>query len=135
VVSDLAGRANLTTMAEEMGVKADAAQEIETLREIKEAEARGLSYEGAEASVSLLLKRKQSDYVPPFSMIDYQVMVGVRKGVEFVEATVRLQVGDEIMHTAGDGNGPVGALDSALRKALASRFARLSQIQLADYKV
>lgn len=135
VVSDLAGRANLTTMAEEMGVKPDAAHEIETLREIKEAEARGFSYEGAEASVSLLLKRKQSDYVPPFSMIDYQVMVGVRKGVEFVEATIRLQVGDEIMHTAGDGNGPVGALDSALRKALASRFACLSQIQLADYKV
>jgi 2-isopropylmalate synthase len=135
VVSDLAGRANVTTMAEELGVSVDAQMEEETLRTIKEAEARGLSYEGAEASVSLLMKRKASDYRPPFSVLDYQAMVGRRQGTEFVEATVRLRVGNEVVHTAGDGNGPVSALDSALRKALAVHYPTLEQIHLADYKV
>jgi len=135
VVSDLAGRANVTTMAEELGVSVDAQLEEETLRSIKEAEARGLSYEGAEASVSLLMKRKATDYRPPFEVLDYQAMVGRRQGTEFVEATVRLRVGDQVVHTAGDGNGPVSALDSALRKALALHYPTLEQIHLADYKV
>ncbi len=135
VVSDLSGRANVTSMAEEMGVEVDARLELETLKEIKDAEARGLSYEGAEASVSLLMQRKSENYQPPFEVLDYQVMVGSRQGTEFVEATVRLRVKGEIVHTAGDGNGPVGALDSALRKALASRYERLGDIHLADYKV
>ena len=135
VVSDLAGRANVATMAEEMGVDVDENLELETLREIKEAEARGLSYEGAEASVSLLMQRKAKGYVPPFEVLDYQAMVGRRQGTEFVEATVRLRVGGEIVHTAGDGNGPVGALDSALRKALSAHYDRLFDIHLSDYKV
>ncbi len=135
VVSDLAGRANVATMAEEMGVEVSADLELETLQEIKAAEARGLSYEGAEASVSLLMQRKHSDYKPPFVVLDYQAMVGSRQGTEFVEATVRLEVDGQIVHTAGDGNGPVGALDSALRKALGSHFAHLGEIHLADYKV
>lgn len=135
VVSDLSGRANVASMAEGMGVTVDADLELETLREIKEAESRGLSYEGAEASVTLLLQRKQAGYHPPFEVLDYQAMVGRRQGTEFVEATVRLQVQGQVIHTAGDGNGPVGALDSALRKALSSHYAQLSNIHLADYKV
>jgi 2-isopropylmalate synthase len=135
VVSDLAGRANVASMAEEMGVNTDAQLELETLQAIKEAEARGLSYEGAEASVSLLMKRKARDYVPPFEVLDYQALVGRRQGTEFVEATVRLRIGQEIVHTAGDGNGPVSALDSALRKALTGHYPSLDGIHLADYKV
>lgn len=135
VVSDLAGRANVASMAEEMGVVVDARLELETLQAIKDAEARGLSYEGAEASVSLLMKRKATDYVAPFEVLDYQALVGRRQGTEFVEATVRLRVGSEIVHTAGDGNGPVSALDSALRKALGAHYPELEEIHLADYKV
>ncbi|HSC88198.1 MAG TPA: citramalate synthase [Polyangiaceae bacterium] len=135
VVSELSGRANVLSKAEELGVQVDAGLELAALEAIKEAEARGLSFEGAEASVSLLLQRKSPDYRPPFKVVDYQVMVGQRQGVEFVEATVRLDVGGEIVHTAGDGNGPVGAIDSALRKALTPRFPRIDELQLADFKV
>src|SRR5690606_1682637 len=101
----------------------------------KRAEARGLSYEGAEASVALLLQRRAEDFTPLFELLDYQAIVGKRGGVAFVEATVRIRVGEEVVHTAGDGNGPVSALDSALRKALLPFYPDLAQILLADYKV
>jgi len=135
VVSDLSGRGNVLAKAEELGVLVADGEEVEALEQIKRAEARGLSYEGAEASISLLLRRRQPGYSAPFSILDYQVMVGKRQGVEFVEATVRLEVAGQVVHTAGDGNGPVSALDSALRKALSAHFPALSRIQLADYKV
>jgi len=134
VVSDLSGRGNVLSKAEELGISAEDVAE-ETLEHIKEAEARGLSYEGAEASVHLLLRRKQPGYVPPFRLVDYQTLVGKRQGVEFVEATVRLDVAGQTVHTAGEGNGPVGALDSALRKALTPYFPKLEAVHLADYKV
>lgn len=135
IVSELSGRGNVLSKAEELGLEVDAGQDGAILDAIKEAEARGYSFEGAEASVSLLLRRKTPDYRAPFQVLDYQAMVGRRQGVEFVEATVRIAVGTEIIHTAGDGNGPVGALDSALRKALTPHFPMLAEMQLADFKV
>ncbi len=135
VVSDLSGRGNVLSKAEEMAVKVPEGAEIEALNEIKEAETRGLSYEGAEASVALLLQRKLPDYEAPFEVMDYQAMVGRRKGTEFVEATIRLRVQGEVVHTAGDGNGPVSALDSALRKALMGVYPALEYVHLSDYKV
>lgn len=135
VVSDLAGRGNVLAIAEELGVEVAAGDDLGALQEIKQAETRGLSYEGAEASVSLLLRRRRTDYAPPFEILDYQAMVGRRQGVEFVEATVRLSVRGQVVHTAGDGNGPVSALDSALRKALLPHYPGLGKVQLSDYKV
>jgi len=135
VVSDLSGRGNVLAKAEELGLAVADGEELLALEEIKNAEARGLSYEGAEASVSLLLRRRQAGYQAPFSILDYQVMVGKRQGASFVEATVRLEVAGQVVHTAGDGNGPVSALDSALRKALGTHYPALSGIHLADYKV
>lgn len=135
VVSDLSGRGNVLSKAEELGIDVGEGGDVEALSAIKEAEARGLSYEGAEASVWLLLHRRAADYVSLFEVLDYQAMVGRRQGVEFVEATVRLSVDDQVVHTAGDGNGPVGALDSALRKALVSYYPEIDKIHLADYKV
>ncbi len=135
VVSDLSGRGNVLSIAEELGVEVGDGEELDALQEIKDAEARGLSYEGAEASVSLLLRRRQSQYSPPFEILDYQAMVGRRQGVEFVEATVRLSVRGQVVHTAGDGNGPVSALDSALRKALLPHYPSLGDMHLSDYKV
>lgn len=136
VVSELSGRGNVLAKAEEMGVQVEAGTEVEALREIKEAEARGLSFEGAEASIALLLQRKAADYVPLFSVIDYQVQVGKRRGTEtFAEAVVKVQVGKDTLHTAAEGNGPVSALDGALRKALAPTYPALNEIHLADYKV
>lgn len=135
VVSDLSGRGNVLSKAEELGVDVNEGAGQAALEEIKEAETRGLSYEGAEASVALLLLRKSEGFTPLFQVLDYQAMVGSRQGMQFVEATVRVKVGDELIHTAGDGNGPVGALDSALRKALSPKFPQLERVHLADYKV
>ncbi|MEP7052643.1 MAG: citramalate synthase [Pseudomonadota bacterium] len=136
VVSELSGRGNVLAKAEELGVEVSAGTEVEALREIKEAEARGLSYEGAEASIALLLQRKAQDYVPLFQVIDYQVQVGKRRGTEtFAEAVVKVQVGKNTLHTAGEGNGPVSALAGALRKALAPSYPAVNEIHLADYKV
>lgn len=135
VVSDMSGRGNILSKAEELGMDVSAGADLAALEQIKQAEARGMSYEGAEASVSLLLQRQIESYKPPFTILDYQVMVGQRQGYEFVEATVRLEVHGEIVHTAGDGNGPVSALDSALRKALTPYYPSISQLHLADFKV
>ncbi|HEY3668931.1 MAG TPA: citramalate synthase [Polyangiaceae bacterium] len=136
VVSELSGRGNVLAKAEELGVTVSEGTELETLREIKEAENRGLSYEGAEASIALLLQRKADDYVPLFQVVDYQIQVGKRRGTEtFAEAVVKVQVGKQTLHTAAEGNGPVSALDGALRKALAPSYPAINDIHLADYKV
>jgi 2-isopropylmalate synthase len=136
VVSELSGRGNVMSKAEELGLDVGAGVELEALKDIKDAEARGLSYEAAEASVALLLKRRVQGYSPLFEILDYQVQVGKRRQSEtFAEAVVKLRVGEEILHTAAEGNGPVGALDAALRKALTPVFPMVQDIHLADYKV
>src|SRR5262249_48758275 len=87
-------------------------------------------------TVALMLKRRAPDYRPPFRLVDYKVMVGQRQGqATFAEATVQIAVGEELMHTAAVGNGPVSARDAALRKALRPHHPRIDQIHLVDYKV
>jgi 2-isopropylmalate synthase len=136
VVSELSGRANVLSKAEELGVKVDAGSEIAALQAIKDAESRGMSYESAEASIALLLRRRMTEYQPLFRVLDYQVMVGQRHGSHpFAEAVVKVQVGTQVMHTAAEGTGPVSALDAALRKALTPSYPAVSGIHLADYKV
>jgi 2-isopropylmalate synthase len=135
VVSELSGRGNVLAKANEYGVTVDEGAEVEILEDIKEAEARGFSFEVAEASVAVRLKRRDPDYAPPFRLIDYTVMDGQREGVTFSEATVKIAVGDEVMHTAAEGNGPVSALDVALRKALVPYFPAVEGMRLRDYKV
>jgi 2-isopropylmalate synthase len=106
------------------------------LAEIKSLEAQGFSFEAAEASVALMLKRQQPGYQPPFELIDFAVTVEHRRGRGiFAEATVKVNVDGEVQHTAAEGNGPVNALDAALRKALKPRYPAISAFQLADYKV
>lgn len=139
VVSDLSGRGNLLSKAEEYGLEMDTGDEVaDVLSEIKTLEARGFSFEAAEASVALMLKRQEMYYQPPFEMIDFTVNVEHRAGRGiFAEATVKVRVpgSDEILHTAAEGNGPVNALDLALRKALTPRYPALDKFHLADYKV
>jgi len=136
VVSELSGRGNLLSKAEEWGVKVESGAELEALQAIKEAEANGLAYESAEASVAVLLMRRKPDYVPYFRVLDYQVMVGQRQGSgPYAEAVVKIQVGSQILHTAAEGTGPVSALDVALRKALAPVYPAIHDLHLADYKV
>jgi 2-isopropylmalate synthase len=136
VVSELSGRSNVLSKAEELGLTVSAAHGGEVLEKIKELEAKGFAYEAAEASVALLMSRQQPDYEPPFEVLDFQAGVGRRHGGGmFAEATVKVRIGDEVVHTAGEGNGPVSALDSALRKALRPFFPEVAEIHLSDYKV
>jgi 2-isopropylmalate synthase len=136
VVSELSGRGNVLSKAEELGVTVTEGMDVEALSDIKAAEARGVSYEGAEASVALLLIRKAKDYQPLFRVLDFETRVGRRgAGETYAEATVKLKVGNQTLHTAAEGNGPVSALDAALRKALTPAYPALAGIHLADYKV
>jgi 2-isopropylmalate synthase len=94
-----------------------------------------LSFESAEASVALLLLRKAPGYSPLFQVLDYEAQVG-QKGAElYAEGIVKVRVGDQVLHTVADGNGPVSALDAALRKALAPMYPAVEHLRLADYKV
>jgi len=111
-------------------------QDMEVLEEIKQLEEQGFSFEAAEASVGVMLKRQEPDYEPPFQLVDYVVMVEHRQGRgTFAEATVKVIVDGEVLHTAAEGNGPVNALDAALRKALIPVYPALRDFQLVDYKV
>ncbi len=136
VVSDLSGRGNLLSKAEEHGVEVEGEEVIPVLNEIKELEARGFSFEAAEASVAMMLKRQEMYYKPPFELIDFFVNVEHRSGRGiFAEAMVKVRVDGEVLHTAAEGNGPVNALDLALRKALQPTYPQLGSFHLADYKV
>jgi 2-isopropylmalate synthase len=136
VVSELSGRGSVLSKAEELGVKIGEGADLQTLNEIKEAEARGLSFESAEASVALLLLRKAEGYEPLFEVLEYEALVGQRKDSEtYAEGIVKVRVGKQVLHTVADGNGPVSALDAALRKALAPMYPAVEHMRLADYKV
>jgi 2-isopropylmalate synthase len=137
VVSELSGRANLLSKAEEYGVDiANGASVPQVLQEVKALEAQGFSFEGAEASVVMMLKRQQPDYRPPFELIDFSVTVEHRQGRGiFAEATMKVRLNGKVYHTAAEGNGPVDALDEALRKALIDTYPAVEHIVLSDYKV
>ncbi len=106
------------------------------LAAIKEAEARGAAFEAADASVALILRRHAPDYAAPFQLVEYRVLShGGGPEPVAAEATVKLRVGDRIVHTAAEGEGPVHALDAALHKALVVSYPRVAKISLADYKV
>ena len=137
VVSELSGRGNLLTKAEEFGLQTDSPEAMTAvLEQIKSLESVGFSFEAAEASVALMMQRQTPGYKPPFELIDYVVTVEHRdqRGI-LAEATVKISVEDEVLHTAADGNGPVNALDAALRKALAPIYPSIHMFKLIDYKV
>jgi 2-isopropylmalate synthase len=132
VVSELSGRGNLLAKAEEYGLEMTDG----VLDEIKALEAKGFSFEAAEASVAIMLKRKEPGYRAPFELVDFLVNVEHRAGRGiFAEAMVKVRVDGEVQHTAAEGDGPVNALDTALRKALVTRYPAVAQLRLTDYKV
>jgi 2-isopropylmalate synthase len=136
VVSELSGRGNLVYRAQAEGIDLSREESKKILEEIKSLEHEGFSFEAAEASVDLMLMRTRPDYTPPFELVDFMVVVEHRQGRGLLaEATVKVRVGDEIKHTAAEGNGPVNALNGALRKALNDTYPELSAIHLVDYKV
>ena len=137
VVSELGGRANTRIRAEQLGHQLEGVIDPKVLSDlVKQLESEGLAFEGAEASFELLIRRHQADYVAPFRIVDYTCLVEQRAGRELLaEATVKVEVAGEVLHTAADGNGPVNALDAALRKALRAFYPQLDAVHLYDYKV
>jgi 2-isopropylmalate synthase len=135
VVSELSGRGNVRMRAGEMGFDLRG-QEKAVLERVKELERRGFQFEAAEGSFELLVRRAEAGYLPPFELMDVVVFSERRAGDGMIaEATVKLRVGEETLHTAASGEGPVHAVDRALRKALLPAFPELASVHLTDYKV
>jgi 2-isopropylmalate synthase len=135
VVSEVAGRRNVRLRAEALGL-GGGADEGAVLQRIKELEHQGFQFEAAEGSFEMLVRRSAPDYRAPFELEDFTVIVEKRGGGgSRAQATVRIRIGEEIMHTAAEGDGPVNALDRAVRKALLPHYPALADVHLVDYKV
>ncbi len=138
LVSDLAGRSNIVMKAQELGLKLDnKTPELKTiLARIKELEHEGYEYEAAEASLVLLI-RGILEHNPEllFTVDSYHVSMRGNGHAGVCEATIKVRVGEKITHTVAEGDGPVNALDTALRLALAQQFRELKKVRLTDYKV
>jgi 2-isopropylmalate synthase len=145
VVSDLSGRANVLYKAREMGIdlSRDRPEVREILAELKRLEHEGYQFEAAEASFELLMRRILGQHRPSFTLLGLRVTVekrdpgvaGERGGVCVAEATIRVAVDGQEEHTAAEGDGPVHALDRALRKALGRFYPEIQRVRLVDYKV
>jgi 2-isopropylmalate synthase len=141
LVSDLSGRANLLAKAAEFGVDLQGNQPAvqRLLRELKDLEAQGYAFEGADASFELLMRKAlDGDRTRFFRLIGFRVIDEKRHEDEapIAEATIMLEAPDgAIEHTAAQGNGPVNALDCALRKALGKFYPEIQAVRLHDYKV
>jgi 2-isopropylmalate synthase len=138
LVSELAGRSNVLAKASELGLdlEADAELGARVLDRVKELEHRGYAFEAADASFELLVRREAGRLEDLFELEGYRVIVERRPdGSDLSEATVRLRVKGERVMAAGEGVGPVHALDQGLRRALEDRFPELESIRLVDFKV
>jgi 2-isopropylmalate synthase len=137
LVSELSGRGNILAKAREFGLELDRddPQTKWLVQHLKELEHRGYSYEAADASFEMLIRRLQPGYEAPWNVADFTTLVRKDGGSVHAEATVKVEVGGKVYHTAASGNGPVNALDAALRKALSPKFPALRGVSLHDYKV
>jgi 2-isopropylmalate synthase len=138
LVSDMSGRTNILLKAKELGfnLEPDAPETREITGRVKEREGQGYEYEAAEASLALLIRRVVKHNVQPlFAVDEYHVSVRGDDDGSICEATVKVDVDDKRAHEVAEGDGPVNALDAALRKALVQFFPQLKHVQLTDYKV
>lgn len=135
LVSELSGRSNIVAMATKHNIAEDKELMNQILQEVVERENRGYQYEAAEASFALLVRKLAGTFTPHFELIKYHAEVESRGGEPVTESTIKLIVNDEIRHEVAEGDGPVNALDAALRKALNGHFPALDKMQLVDYKV
>lgn len=139
LVSDLSGRANIIYKAKEFGIDTDSKDPVvlEILEKLKDYENKGFQYEGAEASFEMLMRRANGTEPKFFDLIGFRVIDEKRQEDEppIAEATIMINVGGHVEHTASVGNGPINALDNALRKALEKFFPELKDVSLLDFKV
>ncbi len=136
LVSELSGQSTILSKTAKYQVSHDRALMKRILEQVQDLENAGYEFEAAEASFDLIVKRCMGLYVPKFQRQAYRVNIEVgADGQPLTEATVKVRVGEQTMHTVSEGDGPVNALDGALRKALLGSYPRLNELHLVDYKV
>ncbi len=136
LVSDMAGKASIGKKLSELGIDVDGPVTKEITDTIKNLEFKGYEFEGADASFELLVRRLKDKLTPPFKVEGFRVFIDDAKGKMTAEASVKVRDSEGVLeHTASDGDGPVNALDNALRKALSRFFPEMDRIRLIDYKV
>jgi 2-isopropylmalate synthase len=134
--SELSGKATIRSQAEQAGLEIDAEGAERAIERLKEREHRGYHYEAAPASFELLLRREAGSYEPLFELESFRVTTEKRAdGRVETEATIKVTVDGERYVQVAEGNGPVNALDRALRAAIAGRYPHLGDIELTNYKV
>ncbi len=135
LVSELAGQSNILSKAQEMGLDVNAAQSREMIERVKEMEHQGYQFEGADASLELLIRDAYGQTQDIFTVDSFKMTVEKTSVGMVSEAIVKLRVGDRQVYTVAEGNGPVNALDNALRKALVDFYPDIRNVHLSDYKV
>ncbi len=137
LISDQAGMSSLLYKAKELGVRLKREEEKTRalILDIKNKEAAGYEYEGADASLELYIRKYVSGKKAFFELDGYKVIVEEHRGEIFTEATVKIKVNGETAHTVSEGNGPVNALDNSLRKAISKFYKNINEIRLVDFKV
>ncbi len=138
LVSELSGKSNIAEKLSEYGLEQDSALLARVLDQVQDMENAGYQFEAADASFVLLVERLAGRHRPSFDVMGYHVIVSGQLGQDAstsTEATIKLRVGDTVEHTVSEGDGPVNALDGAVRKALEGHFPRLKEMHLVDYKV
>ena len=136
LISELSGKSNILAELEKAKLTQDKKLAKKILERVQELENEGYQFEAANASFDLLIKKTMGTFKPSFELIKYHVTVEKRKAGEIVtEATVKLKVGDGVEHVVGEGDGPVNALDAALRRSLERFYPNIQEMHLIDYKV
>ncbi len=139
LISDLSGESNILYKATEFGIDLESKDPNvrKILDNLKQLEHEGFQFEGAEGSFEILMKKALGKHKKFFELLGFRVIVEKKEeeGPPFSEATIMVRVGDQIEHTAAVGNGPVNALDNAIRKALEKFYPELKEVKLLDYKV
>jgi len=138
LISELSGKSTILKKAQEMnlGLDKDDTRSKKILKTLQDLEHKGYHFESAEASLELLIKRVMKKFKDFFDLESFRVIMEKERGGKMsTEATIKLRVGKEHEHTATLGDGPVNALDSALRKALKKFYPKIDEMHLVDYKV
>jgi len=138
LISELAGKSNVLykLKGKELGLTKDASLSRKIIDRVKELESQGYEFEGADGSFELLVKKASGEYKKLFSLEGFRVTVEKREDGRLIsEATVKIRLKRKLVHTVAEGNGPVNALDNALRKALDQDYPEIRQMHLSDYKV
>ncbi len=136
LISELSGQSNILMKTAKYAIENNKELNVKLRDMVQDLENQGYEFEAAEASFDLLVKKAIGTYRPKFERLSYRVNVETTSASPLTtEATVKVRIGDTLQHTAAEGDGPVNALDGALRKALQQAYPRLAEMQLVDYKV